>query len=350
MPKATLVYWYASSQLRLDGGGQRISAWRQALEALGFECEIIGLWSIGGGVSRGAVFSEAKRKLIPMPLQRRLPAKALDGDVVVATVPSVFGDAVNRVSYGRLILDWMDLWSVTARNLGGAGRFSRLGAWGQGRLWAGRERRFVSSVASNLFAGYSDFERMLGLTDGPAAWVPTPVPDRSSARKLGPIRTIGFLGNFDYPPNEISLRRFVCDYAGQLKENKWELVVGGYGSERIASWGFPVKVLGTVTSIEDFYAQLDAAVVPITHGGGIKVKAVEALSFDLPVFGTEHVRSGFGPEFQSLILPVERLRDPLEVDVGNRSTQTAFRKRFSQESFTESVAYELRRLGCVKDR
>jgi hypothetical protein len=88
-------------------------------------------------------------------------------------------------------------------------------------------------------------------------------------------------------------------------------------------------------------------VVPIHHGGGIKVKAVEALSFGLPVFGTEHVRSGLSPDMGSLILPLERLKHPLELEVSAVGGQSEFRKRFSQDTFTESVAHELRHLRKI---
>jgi hypothetical protein len=345
MPKASVVYWYAGSQMRLDGGGQRIVAWQKALETLGFECEIVGLRTIGGGVSRGALLSEAKRAVLPMPFTRKLPPRARHADVVIATVPAIFGDAVSRVERDRLILDWMDLWSVNARNIGDAEWLSKPGGRIQSHLWARREKRLVTQAASNLFAGYADFEHMSRFAQGRAAWVPNPVPERGGTRRSGRIQTLGFIGNLDYPPNQISLRRFLDEYARHLQENNLRLSVAGYGSERVATWGFPVDVLGAVDSVEDFYAGVDAAVVPIQHGGGIKVKAVEALSFGLPVFGTEHVRTGLAPEMRALILPVERLKKPLGMDVGKESAQSAFLKRFSQEAFTQSVATELRRLG-----
>jgi len=345
--KASIVYWYAGSKMRLDGGGQRIVAWTRALESLGFECDIIGLRTIGGGVSKGATLSAVKRTLLPMPFKRAMPSGAVDADVVVATVPAVFDDALRQVPRERLILDWMDLWSVNARNLGDAEWFSRPGGRVQSRLWAKREAHLVSHAASNVFAGYADFESMLDVARGRAAWVPNPVPDRNTVHKTGPIRTIGFIGNLDYPPNQISLRRFLDEYARHLQENRIELIVAGYGSEKVSSWGFPVSVMGPVASVEDFYSQIDAAVVPIHHGGGIKVKAVEALSFNLPVFGTAHVQSGLSPEMRSLILPVELLKEPLEIDVSRQNQQSRFQQRFSQEAFTESVANELQRLHQV---
>ena len=103
--------------MRSDGGGQRIRAWQSALESLGFHCEVYGLRTIGGGISKGASLSAAKRALLPMPFTRGLPSDSAKADVVIATVPAVFEDALRQVPHDRLILDWMDLWSVNARNL-----------------------------------------------------------------------------------------------------------------------------------------------------------------------------------------------------------------------------------------
>ncbi len=38
-----------------------------------------------------------------------------------------------------------------------------------------------------------------------------------------------------------------------------------------------IVVTGTVDSIEDYYEHTDIVVIPLTHGGGVKVKVLEAL-------------------------------------------------------------------------
>lgn len=344
MARAKIIFWYDGDKMRLDGGGQRIRAWQQALTTLGYENEVLGLWTIGGGVSRGARLSAAKRAFVPMPFTRKMPDRATDADLVVATVPAVFGDAVDRVPRSQLILDWMDLWSVNARNVGDAKRLSTPGGRAQSRLWARREKSLVAQSGSNVFAGYDDYEHLREAAGGRAAWVPNPVPPQPSVRKSGPIRTVGFIGNLDYAPNRVSLREFLEEYTPYLTKNQIELRIAGFGSDIVRTWGFPATVLGKIDSVDDFYAQIDAAVVPIRHGGGIKVKAVEALSFDLPVFGTPHVQSGLSPEIRPLILPLEMLKNPSGVLVPQQEAQAAVRARFSQDAFTESVERELDRL------
>ncbi len=48
-----------------------------------------------------------------------------------------------------------------------------------------------------------------------------------------------------------------------------------------------VKVIGEVANIEDFYSDIDIALVLITIGTGINVKMVEAMAFGVPVVSTK---------------------------------------------------------------
>src|SRR6476659_7158492 len=117
---AVVLYWYDASQMRLDGGGLRVEAWLDALDQAGYEARLVGLWQMGGGVSRGGRLSRVKRAVLPMPFPRSIPRDALGSDPLVVTVPGVFGDALSKVPEDRVVLDWMDLWSVNARTVGDA--------------------------------------------------------------------------------------------------------------------------------------------------------------------------------------------------------------------------------------
>ncbi|QBX55870.1 glycosyltransferase [Nocardioides seonyuensis] len=339
MRSASIVYWYSGEDMRPDGGGLRITAWEQALGELGYATRVVGLWTIGGGVKKGASLSSIKRAFLPMPLKRSLPDEALDADLIVATVPAVFDDALSRVPSSKLVLDWMDLWSDAARNMGDEGRLSVIGGRAQSRLWARRERRWACSSRWNAFAGYADLADMGLHASLGSRWIPTPVAALDSApcapRPDHPRRRLGFIANLDYPPNELSLRAFLKRFGRRLEAQDVDLVVAGFGSDKVRSWGHGLEVLGPVDDVRDFYDDIDAVVVPIEHGSGIKVKAVEALAYGLPVFGTEHVRAGFAPEFRSAIVPIDRLFDeqwPVP------TPRQALSTRFSQEAFSAEVA------------
>ncbi len=54
-----------------------------------------------------------------------------------------------------------------------------------------------------------------------------------------------------------------------------------------------VELLGRVESVEDFYASLDAAIVPMTFSTGLKIKVGEALAFGVPLISHRHAFEGY---------------------------------------------------------
>lgn len=335
--KASIVYWYSKDQLRRDGGGLRALAWEEALTALGYDVEIVPLWTLGGASTKTRWLSSLKRAVIPMPLSRDIPDRAVDADLVVTAVPATFTSALSKVSGERLIFDWTDLWSVNARTIGDAKLLSRPGGRAQSRLWSRREKCLAESdVRAHTYAGWGDFAALESIRASPGLWLPTPV---ASAKVLGPrggaVSSIGFVGNLDYPPNQLSLRWFLDQYGSALSRKGVRVVVAGFGSAAVAQWGYDVEVLGEVADVAQLYSRVDAAVVPVNFGGGIKVKAVEAMSYGLPVFATSHVRSGFSPDFAPYLHGMDDLLSCRPVAAVPRET---FGETFSTSAFCAEVA------------
>lgn len=315
-------------------------AWAQAVRELGFETEIVPLRTRevaedGGGVG---LVGRLKKALIPMPLDKRIPAIVGTSDLVVATVPAVFRSALRSYSSGPMIFDWMDLWSVSSRTIGDARWSSSLGGRAQGRLWKFREAAYPSRVGANTVAGYSEYESMARSSSRPVRWLPNPVAYRRLTRQertTGPNR-LGFIGNFNYGPNTLSLRNFLSNNSGLLGDPACEIVVAGFGSEIARTWDFPITVLGPVDNLDDFYSRIDAAVVPITHGSGIKIKALEALAHGVPVFGTQHVRDGLPPAIRDYVLDIAMVGErQLELE---RPSGEAFDAIFGFEAFKRTVS------------
>ncbi|WP_454811345.1 glycosyltransferase family 4 protein [Paenarthrobacter nitroguajacolicus] len=345
--KANLVYWYGLDEMPLDGGGLRALAWHAALSAIGFDTTVHSLRSVGSGVQNMGPIRSIKKKLIPMPISERL-RQTPAADLHVITVPSVFLSAVRKIPNESLIFDWMDVWSVNARTVGNASYLSTPGGLLQSRLWAQKERSLVHKPYANTFAGYGDKTTLI--TNGAKGrWIPTPISaaGRQPRRMENAGRTrVGFIGNFAYPPNALSLRSFFAKYEHQIRSTGMEFLVAGFGSEVVREWQVPATVLGPVESLADFYGQIDAAVVPVDHGGGIKAKAVEAMAYGVPLFGTPHVAAGFSPEWRKYISPLEDLFSSPRT-YPTVPSRTKFDHQFSQESFTESVRELLRNRGLV---
>jgi glycosyltransferase involved in cell wall biosynthesis len=283
-----------------------------------------------------------------MPFPRSIPRDALGSDLLVVTVPGVFGDALSKVPEDRVVLDWMDLWSVNARTVGDAKWSSRVGGRVQAQQWRRRERAFLARSRVNVFAGYDDFAKSRDIAAGHTFWIPTPVSwqgsTNASPRDPG-LRTIGFIGNLDYPPNQLSLRQFLDSYGAALARRGLEVLVAGFGSDQVRGWGYPVRVLGPVANVSDFYEVIDAAVVPIDHGGGIKVKAIEALAHGRRVYGTDHVRDGISPELRQFVLPLEQLLSE-EQGPGLDVSQETFESVFAPDAFSTAVCRALDILGA----
>lgn len=349
---AKIVYWYSEATMRSDGGGRRVQAWCDSLRNLGFTVEVVPLWTSGGGHSSGELLSELKRKLVPMPFSRPIPAGVLDADIVVAAVPAVFPSILRLDNVKTpVILDWMDLWSVNSRNIGDASIASFAGGRVQSRFWRRIELTAWRSTHTSCFAGYGDFN--IAETLLPKFWLPTPVawqgrPVRRTESVLAGGRRVrlGFIGNFFYPPNLLSLKEFVQHQWLNREDRleRFELCVAGYGVETLESLGWPISVMGEVEDVSDFYEVIDAALVPVTHGGGIKVKAVEALSHGLPVFVSEHVREGFPPVAHSYL---HNLEDAFDTDTSFASCmdEALFLDLFSEESFARTVSEILKQNG-----
>ncbi len=348
MLEANIVYWYSQSDMPRDGGGLRALAWQEALGALGYKATIHPLRSVNQGVGRTSRLRAAKKALIPMPLESGLP-KLPRADLNVITVPAVFASAAKTLPKSTLIFDWMDLWSVNARTMGKSALSLQPGGFVQSLWWKHLESKLPDQAIGNAFAGHHDFLSLSKRASGESAWLPTPVrlPAVATKRSTGVIRRIGFLGNMKYPPNVMSLQKFLAEYSDRMKALELELVVAGFGSDIVRSWNTEATVLGPVHDVADFYSSVDAVVVPIDHGGGIKVKAVEALVYGVPVFGTEHVRQGFERAFHPYVGHLDDLMSgalthptPVPADV--------VRNAFSEDSFRAGVKDLLDRTGLSR--
>lgn len=345
MATANIVYWYGLDGMPRDGGGLRALAWYDALTHLGFETHICPLRTQSQRATTDSLLRKTKKRLLPMPFASRLPAMD-EAEVNVITVPAVFASAAAVLPSRSLIFDWMDLWSVNARTMGKSSWLSTPGGLAQSLLWARRQRHLVQRPAANVYAGYDDKVSGEGPRSAPSYWIPGPITatrtSEVAVRQAG--LHVGFIGNFAYPPNVTSLREFFQKYGANFRAKGIKITIAGFGSEIVHGWNVNATVLGRIDSLTDFYEGIDAAIVPIDYGGGLKTKAVEAMAYGVPVFGTPHVASGFAPEWTKYIGRIEHLLEvnPKFPPVPSKSQ---FERLFSQRSFDAGVKTALEGMG-----
>jgi glycosyltransferase involved in cell wall biosynthesis len=101
-----------------------------------------------------------------------------------------------------------------------------------------------------------------------------------------------FLGSFQHPPNRSAARVLVDDIWPQLRPQLpgWELILAGPGSDIfVAGLSAPavgVRGLGYVDDLGELFASCRVFLAPLTEGGGIKIKILEAMGRGLPVVTT----------------------------------------------------------------
>ena len=178
--------------------------------------------------------------------------------------------------------------------------------------YAARVRRHEEAALRRaralLVAGWDDHRRLEHL-GRPSRWVPTgvsaePVPVRPSDGRL----RIGFLGNFAHQPTVDSAKALLASPAAQAPGI--DVVLGGWESDRhpeLRDAG--AIVLGPVATPADFWREVDAAVIPVFSGTGIKVKIAEAMLTGRTVVTTPLGAAGFSPETRKAMVVVERLPD-----------------------------------------
>jgi glycosyltransferase involved in cell wall biosynthesis len=152
------------------------------------------------------------------------------------------------------------------------------------------ERDAVRRVAAVVVTSDEESERLARLYGRPADAVVhsaidlPPMPERN-----GGGRAIGWLGTHEYEPNAEGLVRFVEGAWQPLGEDGCRLLIAGRNpSRRVAELErYPgVEVVGFVESLDHFFAQLTAGVVPLWHGPGVKLKTLTFMGAGVPTAAT----------------------------------------------------------------
>lgn len=120
---------------------------------------------------------------------------------------------------------------------------------------------------------------------------------------------IGFLGNFNHPPNLEAAERLVMHLMPLIWSHAPEvkLEIAGFRSEKVnnLSSDSRVSVIGTVEDIDGWFSRLGLTCVPLLSGAGQKGKIVESLSRGVPVVSNAMGFEGMNLEGCPLALSAE---------------------------------------------
>ena len=121
-----------------------------------------------------------------------------------------------------------------------------------------------------------------------------------------------------------------------------------------------VEQLGRVESLDDFYGQLDIALVPMTFSTGLKIKAGEALAYGVPLMAHKHAFEGY-PSYhhwqvleslEAIAMAVtdaaQNYQEVENLRAASERSQTALRNEVSEtlDHFVESMK-EMRKTAVI---
>ncbi|MEO8437416.1 MAG: glycosyltransferase family 4 protein [Chloroflexota bacterium] len=163
------------------------------------------------------------------------------------------------------------------------------------------ERAAVRSVGRVLAVSEDEFDAFERMSPGQVRLVANGVDAEAIVPVTGPpaSRELLFLGSLGYGANVDAVRHFVIDVAPLLQRSGAALTVVGSNPSpsvyRDASRApLPVTVTGYAPDLGPHYSGSRAMIVPLRHGGGTRLKILEALAWGLPVVTTSLGGAGLG--------------------------------------------------------
>lgn len=189
-------------------------------------------------------------------------------------------------------------------SLGGA-TYSRFPRWTAPFVWFDqwRARRWecqVFDAARQVLAvTEADAQAMTQLTRTPVSVVVNGVDTRAAAQVQPDIKSqrILFVGNYEYPPNVDAVTWALDEILPRLWQHYPEarFAVAGYAMphEWAQRWSDPrIEWHGFVDNLATLQQQSSLFLAPLRHGGGSKLKVLEALAAGLPLVSTAQGASG----------------------------------------------------------
>jgi len=108
-----------------------------------------------------------------------------------------------------------------------------------------------------------------------------------------------FVGGFQHPPNIDAVEYFGNDIWPHFKAACPEaeaMIIGSRMPETLKRWGEErgLKMIGFVDDLTPYYEQCRLAIAPLRYGAGVKGKVNQALSYGVPVIGSQTALEGMG--------------------------------------------------------
>ena len=170
------------------------------------------------------------------------------------------------------------------------------------------EKRILSMRENVLFAFLNerDVQRAMELyhvNRDQCVIIPVCVPERKvdlSEKDPAEPFTVLFTGSFWYHPNKEGLLWFIehvwVPFRKEMPERNCRLILAGRKpDEELQEMcrRYSVELVDSPADLSPYFQEADLCAAPLLHGTGMKVKVAEALSWGVPVLGTEEALIGY---------------------------------------------------------
>lgn len=176
---------------------------------------------------------------------------------------------------------------------------------------------------------------------------------------------IMFFGKMSYPPNAEGAKWFIENVFAKIQAKYTDVhmyVVGKDPSQEtkmLQDKYTNVHVTGTVDDVEPYYRNAQFVVVPISHGGGVKVKVMDALGYGKLIVTTEKGIEGteFKNECQLLVakdadsfckLCVNILENPQQYEIIRKYGYEYVKEKYSWNGIIEKFERDLMSISKQK--
>lgn len=180
--------------------------------------------------------------------------------------------------------------------------------------------------------------------------------------------TLLFVGIYDHQPNRDGVRWFLDRVWPQIMASRpaaririvgrggWSALQADYAQTQ------GIDIVGEVDDLVAEYAQARLAICPVRHGGGSKIKVIEAAAFGRPVVAVPHALRGFmGLEGATGAAPADRpeefaaaccawLANPKAAGIAGQTLSTWQSEHYSRAAFVDHVATALAHPSVLSPR
>jgi hypothetical protein len=210
------------------------------------------------------------------------------------------------------------------------------------RTYAGtvryRECRALVPAHQLAVAGWDDMRLLASLGLNRMTWTPTGLEAQLSAMPESGQLCIGLLGNFHHSATTGAASELIASPLG--RDTAVQIIFAGIGSEHY-EMSAGVRLLGPVTTVDEFYDQVHATVVPVMNGTGMKCKLGEAALAGKAVITTRLGATGYPPELHRAFVVVDdanSLDKRVVTDAIERLSPEAIRAKFEPVVGREAAA------------